>query len=119
MKKYKVSLDETKCLSYTLRGVRYVPNRPIVKSENEIKEFSESGVFLIAPFVPPKAQKPVGDKKPVGENKPEENRKPDGDEKPVGENKPEENRKPDGDKKPEDKVNSNSAFVIKSGDLKS
>ena len=109
MKRYKVELDGSKCVSYTLVNRKYMPNRHIIIEEKNIKKFRDASVFLIYKL----EDKPVVETKP--ENKPEGS--PEG--KPEGkpETKPEEKpeNKPEG--KPENKSGKPSG-VITSGDLK-
>jgi len=50
MKKFLVTLDPTKCLSYTLPdGRKFLPSRSKVMSEGDIGPFVSAGVFLIQP----------------------------------------------------------------------
>ena len=50
MSKFLVTLDPTKCLSYTLPdGRRFVPNRSKVLQESDIGPFVSAGVFLVQP----------------------------------------------------------------------
>lgn len=50
-KKFSVVLDGSKCLSYRLNNKIYKAGRINVLPENKLKDFRESGVFLIYPHV--------------------------------------------------------------------
>jgi len=49
MKKYSVTLDPIKCISYTLPdGRKFYPGRSKIMSESDIEPFQSAGVFLIS-----------------------------------------------------------------------
>lgn len=64
-------MDGTKCLSYTLKGVRYVPNRFLPVDEKDIAEYRAAGVFFIEQKRAEAKEKPV-EEKPVEEKPVEE-----------------------------------------------
>lgn len=48
MKRYNVTLDPSKCVSYTLPdGRKFLPNRTRSMSEKDIEPFVQSGVFHV------------------------------------------------------------------------
>ena len=48
MKKYSVTLDPSKCVSYTLPdGRKFLPGRTRMMEEGEFGPFQDAGVFLI------------------------------------------------------------------------
>lgn len=46
-KKFTVTLDSSKCVSYTIDSIKYIANRAFFKSEDKLQKFREAGVFLI------------------------------------------------------------------------
>lgn len=64
--KYAVTLDSSKCMSYTLDGIKYVANRSIFKNKEDLEKFYNAGVFLISehhPKVEPLKAPPLKDVK--------------------------------------------------------
>lgn len=48
MKRYNVTLDPSKCVSYTLPdGRKFLPNRTRSMSEKDVEPFVQSGVFHV------------------------------------------------------------------------
>jgi hypothetical protein len=47
-KMYNVTLDTSRCLSYTVNGIKYEGNRSRLVPESRIKNFELAGVFVIS-----------------------------------------------------------------------